>query len=222
MAGLAFVFIQGKGFDTHWLPMLPPLTMLAAAGLDGLIQRVSEFDRRIAAAVMIIVSLFLGGILVKDTWVRAWPYFTGQVGARAYARHFQAGDIKADESLRIAQWLQARYPAGETIYIWGFRPEVIFMAGLKPATRFQMHFPLVGHSYPDGWKQENVDTLWQVLPPVVIVMRADYMPWVTGLNDDSNTILANDYQALRDWLIYNYDRGEELGNFLIWTRKEGL
>lgn len=221
VAGLMFVFVQGKGFDTHWLPLLPPLTLLAAAGLDGVLGHIRRFDRRVGWLGLAAMVILLGGILAKDTWARAWPYFSGEIGARAYARHFQAGDLKADESLRMTQWLRARYPAGETIYIWGFRPEVIFMAGLKPATRFQMHFPLVGNSYPDGWKQENVDTLWQVLPPVVIVMRADYMPWVTGLDDDSNTILANDYQALRDWLIYNYDRGEELGNFLIWTRKEG-
>lgn len=220
IAGLAFVFIQGKGFDTHWLPLLPPLTLLAAAGLDGILSRLGQLDRRIGYAFAGVMFILLGGILAKDTWVRGWPYFTGQVGPRAYARQFQAGDIKADDSWRIAQWLRERYPEGETIYVWGFRPEVIFMAGLRPATRFQMHFPLVGNSYPNEWKQENVDTLWQVLPPVVIVMRADYMPWVTGVNDDSNTLLANDYQALRDWLIYNYDRGEELGNFLIWTRKE--
>ena len=222
LAGLVFVAMQGKGFDTHWLPLLPPLVMLAAAGLDGAITRLKRLDVRLARVGMVGVVLLLAGVLAKDTWARAWPYFSGQVGPRAYARQFQAGDIKADESLKMAQWLQARFPAGETIYIWGFRPEIAFMAGLKPATRFQMHFPLVGNRYPDGWKQENVDTLWQVLPPVVIVMRADYMPWVTGLEDDSNTILANDYPALRDWLIYNYDRGDELGNFLVWTRKGDL
>jgi len=222
MAGLIFVFVQGKGFDTHWLPLLPPLVMLGAAGLAGLLARLASLDVRLARVAMAAAALLLGFMLAKDTWARAWPYFTGQVGPRVYARQFQAGDIKGDESLRMAQWLQERYPVGETIYIWGFRPEIAFMAGLEPATRFQMHFPLVGNRYPNGWKQENVDTLWQVLPPVVIVMRADYMPWVTGLDDDSNTILANDYQALRDWLIYNYDRGEELGNFLIWTRKGGI
>jgi len=219
LGGLTFVFIQGKGFDTHWLLLLPPLVMLGAAGLDALIGRLARINIRLARVGILAATLLLSVMLAKDTWVRAWPYFSGQVGARVYARQFQAGDIKADETLKMVQWLQARYPAGETIYIWGFRPEIAFMAGLTPATRFQMHFPLVGNHYPDGWKQENVDTLWQVLPPVVIVVRADYMPWVTGLDDDSNTILANDYQALRDWLIYNYDRGEELGNFLIWTRK---
>lgn len=221
VAGLAFVFVQGKGFDTHWLPLLPPLTMLAAAGVNSVLQHLTRLTPRLGVVGSLLVVGFFGGILAKDTWVRAWPYFTGDIGPRAYARHFQAGDIQASESLRMAQWLQERYPAGETIFIWGFRPEIAFMAGLTPATRFQNHFPLVGNRYPDGWKQENVDTLWQVLPPVVIVIRADYMSWVTGVEDDSNTILANDYPALRDWLIYNYDRGEELGNFLIWTRKEG-
>ena len=28
---LVFVVIQAKGFDTHWIPLLPPLVMLASA-----------------------------------------------------------------------------------------------------------------------------------------------------------------------------------------------
>lgn len=214
-AGLAFVLVQGKGFDTHWLPLLPPLVMGAAAALARLTPPQAAWGR--VAAVGAVMGL--GAILAVNTSLPAFPYLTGQETQRAYFRQFQAGDINAAESLRMAQWLRERTQPGDTLYIWGFRPEVTFMAGLRPATRFQMHFPLIGQGYPDQWKQENVDTLWQVLPPVVVVMRADYMPWVTGSDDDSNTILAQDYTALRDWLIFNYDRGEEIGNFLVWIRK---
>jgi 4-amino-4-deoxy-L-arabinose transferase-like glycosyltransferase len=218
-AGLGFVLIQGKGFDTHWLPLLPPLVVLGGIGLARVLEALPAARIRLAARVLAVVGL--GLLLAKDTWLPAWPYLTGQHSLRAYYTRFQAGDLQAAESLRMARWLQERLPAGETVYIWGFRPEVAFMAGLRPATRFQMQFPLVGDRYPEQWKTENVDTLWAALPPIVIVMRADYMPWVTGVEDDSNTVLANDYPALRDWLIYNYDRGEERGNFLIWIRKGG-
>jgi len=163
--------------------------------------------------------LLLASVLAKDTWMRAWPYLTGQQTQRAYWRAFQAGDLNAAESLRMARWLEQRTQRGDSVYIWGFRPEIAFMAGLRPATRFQAQFALVGDRYPQVWKQENVDALWAALPEYVVVVRADNMPWVTGTDRDSNTILAQDYKVLEDWLIFNYDRGEEIGNFLTWKRK---
>lgn len=220
IAGIVFVVVQAKGFDTHWIPLLPPLVMLASAALEGGLARLARFDRRLMIATGVAAAILLGGILAKDTWLRAWPYLTGQQGLRAYWDGFQAGDLNAADSLRMARWLEDRTERGDSVYIWGFRPEIAFMAGLRPATRFQAQFALVGDRYPQFWKQENVDTLWVELPEYVVIVRADNMPWVTGTDRDSNTILAQDYKALEDWLIFNYDRGEEIGNFLTWKRKE--
>jgi 4-amino-4-deoxy-L-arabinose transferase-like glycosyltransferase len=220
IAGIVFVVIQAKGFDTHWIPLLPPLVMLASAALDGWLVWLSRIDRRLMVAGGAAAVILFTGILAKDTWLRAWPYLTGQQTQRAYWRGFQAGDLNAADSLRMARWLEERTQRGDSVYIWGFRPEIAFMAGLRPATRFQAQFALVGDRYPQAWKQENVDTLWAVLPEYVVIVRADNMPWVTGTDRDSNTILAQDYKALEDWLIFNYDRGEEIGNFLTWKRKE--
>lgn len=53
-------------------------------------------------------------------------------------------------------------------------------------------------------------------------MQADEMPWVTGKNADSATLLAQEeaLQNLEDWLIANYDEQERrIGNFKIWRRK---
>jgi 4-amino-4-deoxy-L-arabinose transferase-like glycosyltransferase len=219
IAGVVFVVIQAKGFDTHWIPLLPPLVMLAAAALDGIVTRLGRIDGRLMLAGSTAAVVLFAGILAKDTWLHAWPYLTGQQAQRAYWRGFQAGDLNAGDSLRIARWLEGRTQRGDSVYIWGFRPEIAFMAGLRPATRFQAQFALVGDRYPQAWKQENVDTLWAVLPEYVVIVRADNMPWVTGTDRDSNTILAQDYKALEDWLIFNYDRGEEIGNFLTWKRK---
>lgn len=215
---LAFVVIQAKGFDTHWIPLLPPLVMLGARTLDRLVDAAPP-RRYLRPALPAVALALFAGILAKDTWVRAWPYLTGAESQHTYFRHFQAGDLNAADSLFMAEWLQARTVTGESVYIWGFRPEIAFMAGLRPATRFQAQFPLVGERYPQVWKQENVDALWAAMPEYVIIMRADNMPWVTGSLKDSNQLVAEDYQHLRDWLIENYERGPELGNFLTWRHK---
>lgn len=224
IAGLAFVLVQAKGFDTHWLPMLPPLTLLAGAALDHLLtyfvppqMRVLKFS--VMLYTMTIIAL--AAILLKDTWVRALPYLTGAVGERAYYQNFQANDLKPAESLQVIRFLQKNTQPGDTLYIFGFRPEVYYLTGLRPASRFQAQFPLVATWWRPEWKPETVETLWAALPAYVLVLQADYMPWVTGTDDDSATILAHDasLQDLEDWLIFNYERQEPVGNFLIWRRK---
>jgi hypothetical protein len=122
--------------------------------------------------------------------------------------HMDEGDVVLTE----------RTVPGGSLYIWGFRPEIYYLTGLNPATRFIFQFPLVADWYPQAWRQENVDTLWAALPPYVAVLQVDYMPWVTGSQDDSNTLLQS-YEELNDWLIYNYEPETQIGNFFLWRRK---
>lgn len=224
-SGLGFVLIQAKGFDTHWIPMLPPLAILGGAALDswigGMTNRVPpRYERLVAGGTYLLIVLFFAAILVKDTWVRAWPYLTGAEGQVIYYSRFQANDMKPDESLQVIRYLERRTTPGDTLFVWGFRPEIYYLSGLRPATRFQAQFPLASDYYPPEWKQENVDVLWAALPPYVLVLQADWMPWVTGRDADSAWMLAHDYPALNDWLICNYERVREMGDFIIWRRLE--
>ena len=159
--------------------------------------------------------------MVANIWPKAWPYLTGREDQVTYYDRFVAGaadEFKAGDSLRVANLLRERAAAGDTLYIWGFRPEVYYLSSLNPATRFIFHFPLVGSWYPQEWRQENVDTLWAALPPYVLVLEVDYMPWVTGTDEDSNTSLQG-YTELNNWLIFNYERDTQIGHFFVWQRK---
>jgi hypothetical protein len=219
LAGLAIMLVQGKGYDYHWLPMLPPLAILAGFGLDFLatfVIRLTSFQsaRRVVDG-LVAVGLLL--ILAVVIWSRALPYLIGAEDQVTYFSHFQAGEFVADESLRVAAFLRQRVAPGDSLFIWGFRPEVYYLSQLNPAVRFIFQFPLVANWYPVEWRQETVDVLWAALPPYVLVLQVDYMPWVTGSHDDSHTLLQR-YEALNDWLIYNYEREAQIGNFLIWRR----
>jgi hypothetical protein len=157
-------------------------------------------------------------IIVFNTWPRAWPYLSGQESQIAYDGQFQAGEFVADESLEVANFLRERVAPGNSLFIWGFRPEVYYLSRLNPAVRFIFNFPLVADWYPAAWREETVDILWAALPPYVLVLQVDYMPWVTGSHDDSNTLLQS-YTELNDWLIFNYERETQIGNFFLWRRK---
>ncbi len=231
LAGLGFVLIQAKGFDTHWIPMLPPLTLLAGGAVDGLLRwqvgRISRDQRALTTAAYSLVTLALLLILLKDTWVRAYPLLSGQQDLEAYyadpAHHFQGNDFKPWESQRLIRYLGRRTQPGDSLFVFGFRPEIYYLTGLRPATRFQAQFPLVADWWPPEWRAEAVDALWGALPPYVLVLQADYMDWVTGKKDqDSATLLAHDerLQDLEDWMIFNYQEVRVIGDFRIWQRKD--
>jgi hypothetical protein len=225
LAGLGIMLIQAKGYDYHWLPLLPPLTLLAADAVDRLTQMLTRLLSGVilaAAKINAVVNTLAAGgllcILAAGIWPRVWPYLTGQEDQATYYRHFVAGEFVADESLQVAKLLRERVVPGDSLFIWGFRPEVYYLSRLNPASRFIFHFPLVGVWYPAAWRQEAVETLWAAMPPYVLVLQVDYMPWVTGSPDDSNTLLQG-YTELNNWLIHNYERETQIGNFFVWRRK---
>ena len=212
LAGIAFMLIQSLGFDTHWIPMLPPLALFAGDALARLL------DLRFTRVLSTLALIGLLCVVGYSTWRRALPYYLQQETQSDFFAKFQGNDLKPAESLEVVNYLKERVAPGDTMYIWGFRPEVMFMGGWRPATRFQAQFPLVADWYPQAWLQQNVDVLWAALPPYVLALEDDFMPWVTGENADSHTLLQ-DYTELNNWLIFNYDRDTEIGDFLIWRRK---
>ncbi len=219
--GLAIMAVQLRGYDYHWLPMLPPLALLGALGITRMIDHLSRAVHagpRIARRLDYNAALIFLLLLAANTYPRALPYLTGQERRIDYADRFVGGEVSAGESLRVAEYLRARNVPGDSLYIWGFRPEVYFLSDLRPPTRFIFHFPLVAPWYPPEWRKENVEILWAALPPYVLVLQVDYMPWVTGREDDSNSQLQ-EYTELNDWLMFNYERETQIGNFFVWKRK---
>ncbi len=233
LAGLGMMLAQAKAYDYHWLPMLPPLALLAGMGIEGILAKwfpaqpaslvggFSPFLRirgKGAGGIGVVLAILLLAILAFNTWGQAWPYLSGAEDQNAYYSRFVAGEFRADESQQVAAALRERVVPGDSLFIWGFRPEIYYLSGLNPATRFIFQFPLVGSWYPPQWREEAVETLWAAMPPYALVLQIDYMPWVTGSKDDSNTLLQS-YTEMNNWLIANYERETQIGNFFLWRRK---
>ncbi|MEO1286812.1 MAG: glycosyltransferase family 39 protein [Chloroflexota bacterium] len=216
VAGLAFAFVQAKGFDTHWFPMLPPMALIGAIGLHHILPTQRNLINTVVHSLLVIAIL---SIPMVTTWGRALPFITGQQNRYDYWDTFQANDLKPEESFAVTAYLQERVQRGDSLFIWGFRPEVYYMAQLRPATRYQAHFPLVAPWYPTEWQQNNVDILWAAMPPYALILEDDFMPWVTDFDADSHTLLQ-DYTELNNWLIANYERVDEIGDFIIWKRAD--
>jgi 4-amino-4-deoxy-L-arabinose transferase-like glycosyltransferase len=210
LAGFANVLVQAKGFDYHWLPALPPMVILAMNALPPLVRATRLSVAGIVAALLIL-------LLVTVT-LPTLPYLLGGQPRTEFLSRFTAGEFSARESAEITEFLRQRVAPGDTLFVWGSRPEVYFQSQLRPATRFVSHTQLSATWTPSNWRKENVDVLWAAMPPYALVLQADYFPWVTGNSDDSNTLLQG-YTELNNWLIANYERDGQIGNFLIWKRK---
>ncbi len=216
LAGLLIMLVQAKAYDYHWLPMLPPLALLGADSLERLMRGVARGGHA-ADGLRLLLGAGLVVALAAGVWGKALPYLSGQETQSEYYARFQAGEFVADESLAVASYLRERVAPGDSLTIWGFRPEVYYLSRLNPATRFIFQFPLVGTWYPPEWKEEHVDVLWAAMPPYALVVQVDYMPWVTGRDADSNTLLQ-EYTELNNWLIANYTLETQIGNFFVWRR----
>ena len=218
LAALVNVLVQAKGFDYHWLPGLPPLLIIAFDTILTVIEAVLPSIRAMRIGVTAVAAALLG-MLVGAVTVPALPILLGHETRADYAAHFSAGEFSAAESTHMADFLRARVAPGDTLFIWGSRPEVYFESQLRPATRFVSHTILSATWTDPTWRKENVDVLWAAMPPYTLVLQGDYFPWVTGNNDDSATLLQG-YTELNNWLMANYERDGQIGNFLIWKRKK--
>jgi hypothetical protein len=234
IAALAFALIQAKGFDTHWIPMLPALALMAADTIEIFIQTIirgvgeryisppqSSGQRgRVAIVLYTLTVIGLLGITANTTWGRAWRYIAAQETRVEYFDRFQANDLKPEESLLMAEYLRERVAAGDSLFVWGFRPEVYYMAQVYPATRYQAQFPLVAPWYPVAWRMNNVEILRAALPPYALILEDDFMPWVTNIDADSHTILQDSaHDELRFWYQAHYEQVDEIGDFIIWKRR---
>lgn len=220
ISGLGFAFMQAKGFDTHWFPMLPPMALMGAMVVERFLSFIRDGEngrRKLMIALNVLIMIGLLSIPAVTIWGKSWRYISGQQSQYEYWDTFQANDLKPEQSLEMANFLRERVQPGNSLFIWGFRPEVYYMAELWSASRYQAHFPLVAPWYPHEWQQENVDILWAAMPPYVLVLEDDYMSWVTDFDADSHTLLQ-DYTELNNWLIANYEREGQIGDFIIWRR----
>ncbi len=223
------LLVQAKGYGYHWLPLLPPMVLLAAQSWSQIVEWLmtrlpqpkqihSYLANHALLKVNSLVSLGLIIYLAWTIWSPSWDYMRGTESREDYYQNFVGGEYSAAESQEVVDYLNERLVDGESLYIYGFRVEIYYLSGLRPATRFIFNFPLIGEWYPAEWRQENVDVLWSAMPKYVLILQADYMPWVTSRDEDSNTLLQEDTE-LNNWLIENYEHDTQIGNFIIWRHK---
>ncbi len=220
---LAQVYLQGKYFEYHWLPALPPLALLAGAGVAAawrLLRERSDSPGTVtgtaaAAAVVLLAALGAG---YRDQFAAEIGLATGRISRAAFTDGFKdRQDFSLSADLQIADYLKQHTAPGSPVFIWGFEPIIYFLADRPPASRFISQQPLVTPWSPPAWREELPRDLARKQPAYILVVHNDVMPWVTLRPDDSAGELSQ-YPALDQLLKRDYRLVDTIEDFDIWWR----
>ena len=111
----------------YFLQMLPPLVVV---GARGIVLAFAE-RKRVATAVLILLLIV--------PLVRFGPRYVQMVRGVAW------GDIALDlDSQQVASNIDALKRPGDTLFVWGYRPDIYVFTRLSPAGRFWDSQPLTG------------------------------------------------------------------------------
>jgi len=222
-AMLLQVWAQGKYFQYHWLPALPPLGLLAAQGLSTLWRLLTQrLAPRPARAVAALAALALLAALASGYWVqfhREIRYAVGALPPAEFLTQFcDRQDYSLPADLEVAAFLRAHSPPGRPAFIWGFEPTIYFLAGLPPATRFISQQPLMAPWSPPEWRRELLRDLEDKQPDYLLVLHNDFMPWVTMRPYDSAGELVF-FPELTAFIQRDYRLTAVIEDFDIWERR---
>jgi hypothetical protein len=217
------VYVQGKYFEYHWLPALPPFALLAGAGVAAgwrLVRERSDSPGTatgiaVAAAVVLLAALGAG---YRDQFAAEIGLATGRISRSAFTEGFKdRQDFSLSADLQVAAYLKQHTAPGTPVFIWGFEPIIYFLADRPPASRFISQQPLVTPWSPPAWREELLRDLAGKQPAYILVVHNDVMPWVTLRPDDSAGELSQ-YPALDQLLKRDYRLVDTIEDFDIWWR----
>jgi hypothetical protein len=126
LAGLAMAAAGARFFPRYYLALLPVLSIAAARGYRLLPRR--------WAGVLLAATLVVPLVRFGARHVGVW---TGHPAARRDLALFEDCRLAADQ-------LRAAARPGDTLFVWGYRPELNVLARLPGATPFLDSQPLTG------------------------------------------------------------------------------
>lgn len=194
------VVLGWRFFPRYYFLLLPPLV---AAGARGIL-RMGRL-RWIVPALLLIPLIRFG------------PRYVTLAADLLAGRPHLWRDVALDQDSRAAaRFLLKRARLGDTLLVWGYRPEIFVYTRLKPATRYLESQPLTGvfadrhlfqtkvsdHQLARAGRQELlrarptwlVDGLTPINPALAMHSYPDLRPWIAGYQLVGSTRLARIYR----------------------------
>ncbi|HEY2843702.1 MAG TPA: hypothetical protein VGJ09_08635, partial [Bryobacteraceae bacterium] len=170
----------GWRFSPHYLnQLLPPLAIAGARGLSLLLEERRVGLRRFAALALLAAAVV--------PMVRFGPRYFQLAADDLAGRAHTWNDVALDqESRQAAQRIGAFARAGDSIFIWGYRPNLVVYTRLPVASRMWESQPLTGvpadrhlrdaRSVDPAWAQRNRAELVRSAPSILVDGLSAYNP----------------------------------------------
>ncbi len=191
-------------FPRYYFQLLPLAVLLAARGFAGL-QAAPQPRARIAALAL---ALLLAVPLLRFTP----PY---AMAARATSQRDTAMDR---DSRAAAALLSAAAQPGDTLFVWGYRPEIYVYSRLRAATRYLDSQPLTGVPADRHLTQSTPVESTQSRERRAELARARPTFLVDGLGPYNPLLSPGQFPELQPWLA-DYGEIARTAGSVIYRRK---
>lgn len=186
---LAAVVLGWRFFPRYYLQLLPPMVILA-----------SRMKRRTFALLLLIPLIRFGPRYVQNAMHKPWS------------------DVAMDRDSREAATLLRRFSKpDDTLFIWGYRPELWVYTGLRDATRFLDSQPLTGVPADRHLTQSEPVTKDGPRAAREELARSRPSFVLDGLSAYNPKLAIGTYPELRDWFA-QYKLVARTGSTLIYQR----
>jgi hypothetical protein len=170
----------GWRFSPHYLnQLLPPLAIAGARGICLLSEETRVPLRRFGAGLLAATALV--------AMIRFGPRYFLLAADDLAGRPHAWRDVALDqESRQASSLIRALAKEGDTIFVWGYRPNLVVYARLPVASRMWESQPLTGvpadrhlrdaSSVDPGWARQNRAELVRSSPSIIVDGLSAYNP----------------------------------------------
>jgi hypothetical protein len=246
----AAMSVGGRFFGHYFFQILPGLCLIAGRGIAEIFVGITSQKNRLLRYT--IFTLLIAGFLLTlvrfhaRTAILAWDWGRGAkseltvkwnheklnreerliaAAIKDLPDDFQAVEKLGIEGLRAKDTQKRDDEDGDRyLFIWGYRPEIYFWSGLRPASRFLSSQPLTGvpsdvhyfsESYISVLDEQTTAAYRRQLLQDLQATRPIYIVDELGFfNDD---LALKNYPELKDFLA-DYKLAESRGRSLIYYR----
>jgi len=138
--------------------------------------------------------------------------------AEQYCEELSTGNYSCATSRQIGDYLRKNAQAGDKLLVWSFEPEIYFLSGLEPSSRFLFNTPFFAGSISAAWKVELMMDLMSRPPDYVVIGEGDGLPLITGDSYNSKDRLK-EVEGLSEFIKVNYEPVETIDKFTILKRR---
>jgi 4-amino-4-deoxy-L-arabinose transferase-like glycosyltransferase len=216
LGAVAGVMLQGKGWQYHWLPMLPFLALLADIGFAALrVETAGEIAGRFRWLALLLALAVAGITPLQQFWRWSRSRVSGETIAAYEQREFRYYGRQPGSVYAIVDSLTRGMETPPELLVWGMQMGPQFLRGMHIPTRFAVIRPLYdgpGSAFRQQYRaafEHELDTSpprWWLQPtPALMAREEELRGHDIELYPEASLVLHSKYRLVgqtAEWMIY--------------------